>query len=66
MCRRGFAERMMLSNDICELGQLATYGGVGYDNVITNVIPLLKEQDVSDADIHQMTVINPSKAFAFH
>ncbi len=65
MCRRGFAERMMLSNDICELGQLATYGGVGYDNVITNVIPRLQEQGVSDADIHQMTVINPSKAFAF-
>ena len=53
----------MLSNDICELGQLAEYGGVGYDNVITNVLPLLRERGVSDADIHQMTVVNPSLAF---
>lgn len=65
MCRRGLAERVMLSNDICELGQLAAYGGVGYDNVITNVIPLLRARGVSDADIHQMTVVNPSRAFAF-
>jgi len=65
MCRRGLAERVMLSNDICELGQLAAYGGVGYDNVITNVIPLLRERGVSDADIHRMTVVNPSIAFAF-
>lgn len=65
MCRRGLGERVMLSNDICELGQLSAYGGVGYDNVITNVIPLLREQGVSDADIHQMTVVNPGRAFAF-
>lgn len=65
MCSRGLAERVMLSNDICELGQLASYGGVGYDNVITNVIPLLRQHGVSDTDIHQMTVVNPSKAFAF-
>lgn len=65
MCRRGLADRVMLSNDICELGQLAAYGGVGYDNVITNVVPLLREQGVSDADIEQMTVTNPARAFAF-
>lgn len=65
MCRRGLADRVMLSNDICELGQLAAYGGVGYDNVITNVVPLLREQGVSDADIEQMMVTNPARAFAF-
>lgn len=65
MCRRGLAERIMLSNDICELGQLAAYGGVGYDNVITNVLPLLRDRGVTEADIHLMTVINPSRAFAF-
>jgi len=65
LCRRGLADRVMLSNDICELGQLAAYGGVGYANVITNFLPMLTERGVSDADIVQMTVTNPSKAFAF-
>ncbi|CAN5450242.1 phosphotriesterase [soil metagenome] len=65
LCRRGLADRVMLSNDICELGQLAAYGGVGYANVITNFLPMLRERGVSDDDIQLMTVTNPSRAFAF-
>ena len=65
LCSRGLADRVMLSNDICELGQLAAYGGPGYANVIENFLPMLRERGVSDDDIHQMTVVNPSIAFAF-
>lgn len=65
LCRRGLADRVMLSNDICELGQLAAYGGVGYANVITNFLPMLRERGVSEDDIQLMTVTNPSRAFAF-
>lgn len=65
LCRRGLADRVMLSNDICELGQLAAYGGVGYANVITNFLPMLCERGVSEDDIQLMTVTNPSRAFAF-
>ena len=55
----------MLANDICELGQLQTYGGVGYANVIANFLPMLRDRGVSEVDIHQMTVLNPSRAFQF-
>jgi predicted metal-dependent phosphotriesterase family hydrolase len=65
LCAEGLAGQLMLSNDICELGQLATYGGVGYGNVIVNFLPMLRERGVSEDDIHQMTVVNPSKAFQF-
>lgn len=65
LCSRGLAERVMLSNDICELGQLAAYGGVGYAHVITTFLPMLRERGVSDEDIQLMTVTNPSRAFAF-
>ncbi len=65
LCRRGLAGQVMLSNDICELGQLHAYGGVGYDNVITNFVPMLRERGVSDEDIHRMTVESPGRAFAF-
>ncbi len=51
LCSRGLAERVMLSNDICELGQLAAYGGVGYAHVITTFLPMLRERGVSDEDI---------------
>ncbi|MDQ2662114.1 MAG: hypothetical protein M3Y52_09610 [Actinomycetota bacterium] len=65
LCSRGLADRVMLSNDICELGQLAAYGGPGYANVIENFLPMLRERGVGDDDIHRMTVVNPSIAFAF-
>jgi len=65
LCAEGLAGEVMLSNDICELGQLAAYGGPGYANVIENFLPMLRDRGVSDADIHQMTVANPARAFAF-
>jgi predicted metal-dependent phosphotriesterase family hydrolase len=65
LCAEGLAGQVMLSNDICELGQLAEYGGPGYANVIENFLPMLRERGVSEADIHQMTVTNPATAFAF-
>lgn len=65
LCAAGLAGQLMLSNDICELGQLATYGGVGYGNVLQNFVPMLRDRGVSEEDIHQMLVVNPSRAFRF-
>ncbi|ADB48610.1 phosphotriesterase family protein [Conexibacter woesei] len=65
LCAEGLAGQVMLSNDICELGQLAFYDGCGYDNVIVNFLPMLRERGVSEEDIHTMTVANPGKAFAW-
>jgi phosphotriesterase-related protein len=53
------------SGDGLSLVQLVTYGGPGYANVIENFLPMLRERGVSEADIHQMTVTNPARAFAF-
>jgi predicted metal-dependent phosphotriesterase family hydrolase len=65
LCRLGLSHRVMLANDICELGQLAAYGGVGYANVIVNFLPMLRERGVTEEEIHRMTVENPARAFAF-
>lgn len=61
----GLVDQVMLSNDICLLDQLAQYGGPGYDNVITNFVPLLRARGVSDGDIQTMLVTNPARAFAY-
>jgi predicted metal-dependent phosphotriesterase family hydrolase len=65
LCAEGLAGQIMLSNDICALDQLKTYGGVGYGNVIENFLPMLRERGVSEDDIHQMAVLNPAKAFQY-
>ena len=56
----GLVDQVMLSNDICVLDQLASYGGPGYDNVITNFVPLLRERGVTEEQIRTMMVTNPA------
>jgi predicted metal-dependent phosphotriesterase family hydrolase len=65
LCAEGLAGQILLSNDICALDKLKTYGGVGYANVIENFLPMLRERGVSEEDISHMTVGNPAKAFRF-
>lgn len=61
----GLTAQVMLSNDICLLDQLATYGGPGYDNVLVNFVPLLRARGVSEEDVHTILVANPARAFAY-
>lgn len=63
--RAGFGAQIMLSNDICKLSQLTFYGGCGYQNVITNFLPLLRARGLTQDQITAMTVTNPSRAFAY-
>lgn len=65
LCAEGLAGQIMLSNDICALDKLRTYGGVGYANVIENFLPMLRARGVPEEDIVQMTVRNPAAAFQF-
>jgi phosphotriesterase-related protein len=65
LCAEGLVDQVMLSNDICLIDQLASYGGCGYGNVLTNFVPLLRSRGVSDADIHRMLEANPARAFSY-
>jgi phosphotriesterase-related protein len=65
LCREGLVGQIMLSNDLCLIDQMAAFGGPGYDNVIRNFVPLLRQRQVSDADIQEMLIGNPARAFAY-
>jgi len=59
---KGFAERILLSHDICLMSNLNAFGGCGYDYIPTRFIPVLRERGLSDADITMLTVDNPRRA----
>jgi predicted metal-dependent phosphotriesterase family hydrolase len=61
----GFGEQILLGNDVCRRDQLATYGGIGYANVIQNVVPLLAARGLDATQIATMTTANPARAFAY-
>ncbi len=65
LCAEGLVGQILLSNDICELGQLDFYGGCGYANVIDNFLPMLRERGVDEEAIETMLVHNPARAFAY-
>jgi len=64
LCKEGFAEKVLLSEDICLLKHLKYQGGKGYGYLLEVFVPMLKERGVSDEQIHQMLVINPAKVLS--
>jgi phosphotriesterase-related protein len=58
---RGYAERMLLSHDVCWRSHLHHYGGGGFDYIAKTFIPKLKEKGVASEAIHTMTVENPKR-----
>jgi predicted metal-dependent phosphotriesterase family hydrolase len=65
LCSEGLTGQIMLGSDLCLTDHMAANGGPGYDTVIRNFLPLLRERGVSDETIHTMMVDNPARAFAY-
>ncbi len=55
----GFGNRLLVSCDVCLKSCLRTYGGYGYDHVLVNIVPMMQDEGISDADIHRMLYENP-------
>ena len=58
---RGHADRLFLSQDVCHNAQLVHYGGHGYVYLAGTFLPRLRERGVSEAEIEQLTVLNPQR-----
>jgi len=61
---RGHGDRVLLSQDVCHNGQLATYGGHGYTYLHETFLPRLRAAGVSAAEIDRMTIDNPRRILA--
>ena len=66
MKRRGLLDRVMVSHDAGWYRVGEPGGGVfrAFDTVFTKFLPAVKQAGLTDADVRQITVINPAKAFA--
>ncbi|MCL6086801.1 MAG: hypothetical protein M1475_00145 [Actinobacteria bacterium] len=56
---KGFLSQILLSNDICLKTLLHRYGGWGYDHVLNNIIPMLREEGISKDQIDFLIKYNP-------
>jgi phosphotriesterase-related protein len=59
MRRRGFLDRLLLSQDVCALSHLRAYGNTGYDYLPDGFAPHLRDAGLSTEELHQLFVRNP-------
>jgi predicted metal-dependent phosphotriesterase family hydrolase len=55
----GYGDRVLLSQDVCHNQQLKAYEGNGYTYLQEIFLPRLRARGVLDAEIDQLTILNP-------
>jgi len=56
----GFERQILMSNDHCFKHMLHRYGGRGYDHLLRNVVPALREAGLSTETIGRSLIGNPA------
>lgn len=65
MIDRGYARQILLSCDICLKTLLHAYGGWGYDHVLTHIVPMMEEVNVTKDQIEEILIHNPARWLDF-
>jgi phosphotriesterase-related protein len=65
LVREGYVSQILLSMDICVKSRLHWFGGHGYDYLLQRFVPLLRQNEVTEAEIRTMIIDNPARALAF-
>ena len=64
LVRDGYAEQVLVSQDVGVRTRLRRWGGWGYAHLLEHVLPLLREAGVGDADLDRVLVANPARILA--
>ncbi|MBR4767703.1 MAG: hypothetical protein IK088_01880 [Lachnospiraceae bacterium] len=56
---RGYEKQILITNDICLKSMLHTYGGWGYDHIITNIVPMMEDFGIEPGTIDMIVRKNP-------
>lgn len=65
LVRRGYLDSIMAAQDCCYRMDLTAFGGNGYAYVLEHIVPRLRAQGLSAADIDGIMVANPARFLAF-
>lgn len=61
----GYEKQVLLSHDVATKHRLQAYGGLGYDHLITNVVPRLRKRGLSEDLINSLAVENLARVYSF-
>lgn len=57
----GYADHILVSQDICQKSNLTRYGGHGYAHILENVVPMMLRKGMTEADIEKILIQNPAR-----
>ncbi len=61
----GFEKQILLSHDVATKHRLHAYGGLGYDHLITNIVPRLEQRGLNKEQVKRLIVNNPAEIYSF-
>jgi len=61
LIERGYIEQLVISQDLFLKEMWHYNGGIGYDHILRNFVPMLQERGVTTAQIQTMMVKNPAR-----
>ena len=61
----GYADRIVIGQDIATKHRLVRYGGHGYGHIFENIVPKMRRKGFSEDEIRAITVDNPARILAF-
>jgi phosphotriesterase-related protein len=59
----GLLDKIVISQDVCNLVTLSRYGGYGRTHILKNLTPMFHDYGISDEHLHTMMVENPKRLF---
>ena len=65
LVEKGYGDRLLLSSDRCREMELKARGGPGYDHVLRDFVPRLREAGFDESTIHLVLVENPARVLSF-
>lgn len=63
LLNEGYGKQLLITNDLCLKSMLHRYGGWGYDHILNNIVPMLREQDIDAEAIDLFLRDNPRRLY---
>jgi len=65
LIEQGYLNQILISHDISLKIRLKRYGGHGYDHILRNVVPMMRDKGMSEKQINALLVENPKRLLRF-
>jgi phosphotriesterase-related protein len=60
----GYGGRILVSHDVCTKNRARRFGGMGYDHILRDVLPWMRQRGFDEASIRMLVVDNPRRALS--